>query len=120
MPVMIGYNVGRHNFNFGVRPSLVIGSQTSHQAFENETLLRTEEMNGLIEANINGVYQPALMRFGVKPVVGYAYHFNLWTVGANVGVQLMQSVNEQVMDGFNNQLPVDGQIYLRRTLRLRR
>jgi hypothetical protein len=120
MPIMLGYNVKGHNFNFGVRPSLVVGSQTVHQAFENQTLLRTEEMNGLIEANVDGEYLPALMRFGVKPVVGYAYRFNQWTVGANVGVQLMQSVNEEVMDGFNNQLPIDGQIYLRRTIRLRR
>jgi hypothetical protein len=120
MPIMLGYNAGRHNFNFGVRPSLVVGSQTLHQAFENQTLLRTEEMNGLIEANVDGEYLPALVRFGVKPVVGYAYRFNQWTVGANVGVQLMQSVNEELMDGFNNQLPIDGQIYLRRTIRLRR
>jgi len=60
------------------------------------------------------------MRFGVKPTLGYSYRINNWTIGANVGVQLMQSVNEDLINGFNNQFPIDGQIYLRRTIRLRR
>lgn len=120
MPIMLGYNVGRHNFNFGVRPSLVVGAQTKFQAFENETLLRTEQINGLIEEEVNGETYNALMRFGVKPTIGYAYRINKWTIGANVGVQLMRSVNEDMIDGFNNQLPIDGQIYLRRTIRLRK
>ena len=120
MPISLGYNFGRHNLNLGVRPSLIIGAQTQFQAFEDEQLLRTSQINGLIEEEINGENVRALMRFGVKPTLGYSYRINNWTIGANVGVQLMQSVNEDLIDGFNNQFPVDGQIYLRRTIRLRR
>ncbi|MFK7786690.1 MAG: hypothetical protein AB8B56_16345 [Crocinitomicaceae bacterium] len=118
MPIMLGYSHGQHNFNVGVRPSLVVGTRTEYKAYENQTLLRTEIRNGLIEAKVDGETYPALKRFGVKPTIGYAYRMKQWTIGANLGVQLMQSVNEQVMDGFNNQLPIDGQIYLRRTIRL--
>ena len=120
MPIALGYNFGRHNLNVGVRPSLIIGAQTKFQAFEDDQLLRTSQINGLIEEEINGENVRALMRIGVKPTFGYSYRINNWTVGANVGIQLMQSVNEDLIDGFNNQLPIDGQIYLRRTIRLRK
>lgn len=112
LPISLGYNFGRHNFNVGVRPSLVVGGQTKFQAFENNQLLRTSTINGLVDGG--------LMRVGVKPTFGFAFRVNQWTIGANVGIQLMESVNEEYIDGFNNQFPVDGQLYLRRTIRLRR
>lgn len=120
MPITLGYNFGKHNINIGVRPSVVVGAQTKFQAFEEDQLLRTSQINGLIEEEINGETTRALMRFGLKPTFGYSYHMNKWTVGVNVGLQLMESVDESMIDGFNNKFPVDGQIYLRRTIRLRK
>ncbi|MDG1331071.1 MAG: hypothetical protein P8P74_01995 [Crocinitomicaceae bacterium] len=120
MPITLGYNFERHNVNIGVRPSFIVGAQTQKHVFEDEQFLRREQINGLIEEEIGGQSISALMRFGLKPTVGYSYRFNSWTIGANVGVQLMQSVNEDLIDGYNNQLPIDGQIYLRRTIRLRK
>lgn len=112
LPISLGYNFGKHNLNVGVRPSFIVGGKMKHQAFSDDKLLRTEKINGLLEGG--------LKNFGLKPTFGYAYRMNKWTVGANVGVQLMRSVNEDLIDGFNNTLPVDGQIYIRRTIRLRR
>ncbi len=111
LPITLGYNFGQHNFNIGVRPSLLIGAKITHQSFLNEELTRSEEIYG---------FAGGLKRFGLKPTIGYAFHMNKWTIGANVGVQLMQSVNEADINGLNNRFPIDGKIYLRRTIRLRK
>ena len=112
MPISLGYSLGNHNLNIGVRPSILIGAKMKQEAFNGEELVRSEESIGLLDGG--------LKRFGVKPTLGYSYHMNKWTVGANIGVQLMQTVDEDFIDGINNKFPIDGQIYLRRTIRLRK
>ena len=111
IPISLGYNFGKHNLNVGVRPSILIGANVLYQDFKDGELARSENLFGLAGG---------LNRFGVKPTLGYAYHMNKWMIGANVGVQLIQTVNEDRIDGVNSSFPVDGQIYLRRTIRLRR
>jgi hypothetical protein len=109
MPISLGYNFGKHRLTLGVRPSVVIGAKIDHQTFENENLTRSERLYGLAGG---------LQRFGIKPMIGYSFHIQQkWTIGLNVGVQLLQAVNEEYINGFNNPYPIDGQIYLRRTLR---
>lgn len=111
MPISMGYNFGKHRLTLGVRPSVIIGAKIDHQTFENEILTRSERIYGLAGG---------LQRFGLKPTIGYSFHIQQkWTVGMNVGIQLLQAVNEEYINGFNNPYPIDGQIYLRRTLRLR-
>ena len=112
MPISLGYNLNKHNFNIGVRPSLLIAGQMKHEVYGNGELMRSNESTGLIDGG--------LKIFGLKPTVGYAYRMNQWMIGANIGVQLMQSVEEQYIKGMNNPFPIDGQIYIRRTIRLRR
>ena len=111
LPISLGYTFGKHNVNIGVRPSVLIGAKVMHRSFENKELT---------EAEVSYESADGLKRFGLKPTLGYSYHINKWTIGANVGVQLMQSVNEEFINGFNNGFPVDGQVYLRRTIRLRK
>jgi hypothetical protein len=110
IPISLGYNFGKHNLNVGVRPSIVIGAKYQESAFENEQLTRREETIGFTDG---------LKRLGVKPTIGYAYHMNKWTIGGSIGVQLLQTVNDAKMNGTNNLSPIDGQVYLRRTIRLR-
>lgn len=111
MPISMGYNFGKHRLTLGVRPSFVVGAKIDHQSFEGENLTRSERIYGMAGG---------LQRFGVKPMIGYSFHFQQkWTIGVNLGVQLMQAVNEDFINGFNNPFPIDGQIYLRRTIRLR-
>lgn len=112
MPITLGYNFGKHNVNIGVRPSFAFGANMKQQTYIGEQLVRTKESLGLITEGIS--------QFGLKPTFGYAYHLNKWTVGANIGVQLMQSVDEEYIQGINNRFPLDGQIYVRRTIRLRK
>lgn len=111
LPITLGYNVGRHTMSLGVRPSAVIGAKITHQSFVDEEMTRSEDILGLAGG---------LKRFGLKPTIGYSYRMNKWTIGANIGVQLMQSVNEEYINGFNNFFPIDGQIYLRRTIRFKK
>lgn len=110
MPIALGYNFGKHNLNIGVRPSFVIGSKYQETSFKNGELSRSSETYGFTDD---------LKRFNVKSTIGYAYHLNQWTIGGNVGVQLMQSVYGEEMNVTNRRLPIDGQVYLRRTIRLR-
>ncbi len=111
LPINLGYNFGNHNVNLGIRPSVLVGAKIKHESFQDGELTRSKESYGLAGG---------LKRYGVKPTIGYSYHVNKWTVGANIGVQLLQSVNEDWINGINNRFPVDGQIYLRRTIRLRK
>ncbi|NRA13068.1 MAG: hypothetical protein HRT57_14050, partial [Crocinitomicaceae bacterium] len=63
----------------------------------------------------------ALHRFGIKPTIGYTFKISpSFSLGANIGVELMQSINEDYINGVNNTLPFDGQIYLRKTLSFRK
>lgn len=112
MPISLGYNLNKHNFNIGVRPSLLIAGQMKHNVYGNGNLMRSNESTGLIDGG--------LKIFGLKPTLGYAYRLNQWMIGGNIGVQLMQSIEEQYIKGVNNPFPIDGQIYIRRAIRLRR
>lgn len=116
LPISLGYSFGKHNVNIGVRASMLIGAKINFQSYDGEELTRSEDVNALA----GDLKYFGLTRFGLKPTLGYSYHINKWTIGANVGVQLMQTVNEEYINGFNNRFPVDGQIYLRRTIRLRK
>jgi hypothetical protein len=111
VPINLGYNFGNHNVNLGLRTSVLLGAKVQHTVYDNEEMVRSEKLFGLAGG---------LERFGMRPTVGYAYRMKNWTVGANVGVQLLQSVNEEYINGFNNRFPIDGQIYLRRSIKLRR
>lgn len=111
VPINLGYNFGNHNVNLGLRTSVLLGAKVQHTVYDNEEMVRSEKLFGLAGG---------LERFGMRPTIGYAYRMKNWTVGANVGVQLLQSVNEEYINGFNNRFPIDGQIYLRRSIKLRR
>ncbi|MGB0914956.1 MAG: hypothetical protein ACPGVI_02745 [Crocinitomicaceae bacterium] len=107
----IGYQFGRHNINVGVRPSFVAGSK-----------VKFTQSNSLTNDNrtVYG-FMDGINRWGLKPSLGYGFDLNNnLTLGLNVSTQLLKSVNEDFINGVNNTLPIDGQIYLRKTIRLRR
>jgi hypothetical protein len=59
-----------------------------------------------------------LNRFGIKPMLGYSVNLSHGMIlGINVGAQVVQTVNEEFVNGQNSQLPIDGQIYLRKSIR---
>ena len=107
----VGYSFGRHNLNIGVRPSYVVGSKVKvTQSAE------LEDGNRTYYGFMDGIN-----RWGVKPSFGYGFDLtNKLTVGVNLSTQILSSVNEEFINGVNKKFPIDGQIYLRKTLRLRK
>ena len=116
----VGYNLGRHRIDLGVRPSFVmssrvhieeVGSSTTEFAFDND-YNESRDLFGFMDG---------LHRFGVKPTIGYVFIVSpSISLGGNIGVELMPSINEGFINGVNNTLPIDGQIYIRKILTFRK
>lgn len=108
----IGVNLGKHVLSLGVRPSYAVGSKVRDRRV----------INNIVVHDIQGYgYMDGLKRFGLKPQIGYAYKFKRgFTLGANLGVQTREALNEEFVNGENNRFPLDGQVYFRKSIRLRR
>jgi hypothetical protein len=114
--IEFGYLLGRHVLNVGVRPSYVFSSRVR----VSETAIADQSFTSEEHGSYYG-YMDGLKRIGLKPTFGYAYRIRPdLQVGMNVGVQLLQGVNEDFVEGKNNNLPIDGQLYLRKTIRFRK
>lgn len=104
----VGYSIGKHVVTIGIRPSYVVGSKVQdRRVIENELIY-----------DIQGYgYMDGLKRVGLKPQIGYAYKFTHgFTLGANIGIQTRRALNEDFINGENNAFPIDGQVYLRKTI----
>jgi hypothetical protein len=56
-------------------------------------------------------------RFGLLPSLGYSFHINEKTqIGVRMNVQLLQQIQSKRFIGSPLNFPIDGQIYLKRTL----
>ena len=56
-------------------------------------------------------------RFGLLPSVGYSFYVNEKTqIGVQLNLQLLQQIQSDRFIGTPLNLPIDGQIYLKRTL----
>lgn len=104
----LGYSKGNHNFAIGIRPSYVIWSKVERKSFRNNTLEADKTLGGNMEA---------LNRVGVRPTIGYSYSITpRWKVGVNFGMRLKPAFNEEFIIKENSKFPIDGQLYLRRSL----
>lgn len=114
--IELGYLLGRHELKAGVRPSYVFSSRVR----VSETAIADQSFTSEEHGSYYG-YMDGLKRIGLKPTLGYAYRIRPdLQVGMNIGVQLLQGVNEDFVEGKNNNLPIDGQLYLRKTIRFRK
>ena len=108
----VGYSFGKHVLSLGVRPSFVVGSKVRDRRVINEILVHDIQGYG---------YMDGLKRFGLKPQIGYAYKCKRgFTLGANLGIQTQEALNEDYINGENNRFPLDGQIYFRKSIRLKK
>jgi len=120
LELFAGYNIGRHQVRIGVRPSytfssLVDVSEKSMSNMQGE-MIESNEQRTSVYGFMEGIQQ-----WGVKPSIGYAYNFPAdWTLGVNIGTELLPSINEEFISGVNNTLPLDGQLYIRKTLNFRK
>ena len=110
--VTVGYKFRKHTINLGVRPSYVMGTKVGVSSSVNETLDERKTYYG----NMDGIN-----RFGIKPTLGYAFDLcPSLKIGVNIGVQLMPMIQEDYLIGKNSMLPIDGQLYIRKSLRFKR
>ena len=115
----LGYSIHRHKLKLGIRPSYTFSSKVRVNEFD-LTYAQADVFESGDDRELYG-FMDGLKRFGVKPMIGYAYSLRPdMELGINIGMQLMPMVNEDYLDGTNNRLPIDGQIYFRKSLRLRR
>jgi len=117
MDLGLAYNFGRHQLRAGVRPSYTYNARVDYS----ETSVFNDQ-GEIIETNESRKgefgYLGALQLWGIKPTLGYAYNFpSNWTLGVNFGAELHPSINETFISGVNRSLPIDGQLYLRKTLK---
>ena len=107
-----GYKMGKHLINLGVRPSFVIGTKVG--------VVQSVNDEKTIDRNEYG-YVDGLNRFGVKPTIGYSFDITpSFKIGVNFGVELMSKIQEGYLIGSNNRFPIDGQLYLRKSIRFKK
>jgi hypothetical protein len=116
----VGYNFGRHQLRMGIRPSYTYNarvdySETNVHNNQGETVESSESRQGQYG------YLAALQVWGLKPTIGYGYTLpSNWSIGLNIGTELRSSINEEFISGVNNRLPLDGQLYIRKTLNFKK
>ena len=116
----VGYNFGRHQVHMGIRPSYTYNarvdySETNIYNSQGEMIETSDSRQGQYG------YLGALQLWGLKPTIGYGYSFpSNWSIGLNIGTELRQSINEEFISGVNNRLPLDGQLYIRKTLNFKK
>lgn len=110
----VARSFGKHDISLGVRPSYTFSSKVKmREDYINNSISAINESNS---RNVYG-FMDGLKSLGVKPQIGYEYSCTPGLqLGVNIGVQLMPMINEDFLEGYTNRLPVDGQIYLRKTI----
>ena len=105
----VGYQFGNNTINIGLRPSYILGTKIN---------VREDDIYGASTVETHYGFTEGLNRFGLKPMLGYTYQFRHGlSLGMNIGVQVQPLVYEKFINGENNTLPVDVQIFLRKTLK---
>lgn len=59
-------------------------------------------------------YTTGLKNWGLKPMAGVSYDFkNKMQLGANIGAQVIETVQQEYLEGVSRPLPLEGRFYLR-------
>lgn len=106
----MGYAFGNHQLSVGVRPSFVMSSKVRYQLTEGESTTRQVAYG----------YMEGVNRFGIRPSIGYLLKLNKgFSVGLNVGTELLPVLNESNINGVNKRYPLDGQLFIRKSISFR-
>lgn len=112
LPVSFSYRFGSHELNAGLNTSIPLFTRVSY----------VELKDGL--ENINGksmsTTTPYFRRMFFEPSIGYRFELdNNWSIGANLKAQLINPLGSDRIKGDRNNMPLSGQITLRRIFELR-
>ncbi|MFZ9029062.1 MAG: hypothetical protein ACO2Z9_08605, partial [Crocinitomicaceae bacterium] len=105
--LMLGYRMGRLTAYGGMNVNYLVTTESTVSSIENE------------KVNTNDVrkfygYKTGLKNWGIKPMIGASYDFkNRIQLGANIGVQVIQTVEPEYLEGTSRPLPLEGRFYLR-------
>ncbi len=107
----IGYQMSNHILRIGVRPSYIIGTKAGY---------REQKLTDEISNNYYGITS-GINRLGIKPMIGYTYLLKRdLSIGLNIGMQLIPLIDNNFISGMNRNLPIDGQIFIRKTIHFRK
>ncbi|MEY3238139.1 MAG: hypothetical protein RI883_2240 [Bacteroidota bacterium] len=110
IPLSASYVYGRHSLNFGLTTNINLVTQLKH----------SQTLDGNFKSYSSGCADVSFFnRFGLAPTLGYSFNVNEKTqIGVRLNLQLLQQLQSNRFIGAPSNMPVDGQIYLRRTLDL--
>ncbi len=108
IPLSATYSFGRHSLNAGLRTNVNVMTQLKH----------SQTLEGDFKSYSSGFSDVRFFnRFGLLPSVGYSFYVNEKTqIGVQLNLQLLQQIQSDRFIGTPLNLPIDGQIYLKRTL----
>ncbi|MES2589479.1 MAG: hypothetical protein V4622_10915 [Bacteroidota bacterium] len=111
LPLMISRRIKNQTLSIGIAPSLTLGSIVDFKKTKNDIDLSDERIYG----NKTG-----LTDFGLKPQVYYTLNLkNNFEFGAKISTNVLNSLNETKFEGKLNNLPIQTQITLRKTITLK-
>lgn len=108
IPLSATYTIGRHSMNLGITSNINFMTQLKHR----------QTLDGDFKSYNVGFSDVSFFnRFGLLPSLGYSFHINEKTqIGIRMNIQLLQQIQSKRFIGAPLNFPIDGQIYLKRTL----
>ena len=108
IPLSATYTIGRHSMNLGITSNINLMTQLKHR----------QTLDGDFKSYNVGFSDVSFFnRFGLLPSLGYSFHINEKTqIGIRMNIQLLQQIQSKRFIGAPLNFPIDGQIYLKRTL----
>ncbi len=108
IPLSATYTIGRHSLNLGITSNINFMTELKHR----------QTLDGDFKSYNVGFSDVSFFnRFGLLPSLGYSFHINEKTqIGIRMNIQLLQQIQSKRFIGSPLNFPIDGQIYLKRTL----
>jgi len=108
IPISTSFSMGRHSLNIGLNTNINCATQLKH----------SQSLDGNFESYNSGYSDVSFFnRFGLLPTLGYSFNVSDKTqIGARLNIQLLQQLQSNRFIGTPVNFPIDGQIYLKRTL----
>ena len=107
-PLLAGVKKNNQAFQFGLVPTIYIGAKILKESTNNnQTILSTSEYG----------YYAGTANFGLKPTIGYLYKLTpSIQIGGNIQMQLVNQTVQNYFNGSQRQLPLNGQLFIRKSL----
>ena len=117
----IGYNLNRHRMELGLRPSFVLTSKITVASTRTTTDLNSGIESSSVEKRYQYGYMNGVNRLRLKPTIGYALKVTpTLSVGATAGIDFRPSIDKDNFDKTTKGSPIEGEIYLRKTISYKR